>query len=417
VTVEAVANIRFKDDATSLLIAGGRFLGKKHEEIKKTAQETLESNLRGVIGTLTVEDLIKDRDKFRQAVLSEAGEDLARLGMQIDVFNPQSIDDEQGYIQALGRKRTAEVVRDADIGEAEAMAEARKKSTDARRQAEIVAQDNEKQEQEAVKNKNVAVQQYNAEVAKETAVADQAGPLSTASERKKVVKAETEVDEERVKAEILVEQQRILKEQKAQEAAIVVPAKAAADATIRQAEGYKQAEISKADGDKSAIMARADASSHKMKVEGQGEADAVRAKGLAEAEVILKTGVAKAEALRKAAEAYREFGDAALTLEMMKAAPPVVEAFAPVFSAITAHLGNIDHLNVYDAGGNGEGKDGALARLAGQAPNILLDLAQQLQARGIDIRTLAQSAGIDLGKLLGSSASGGATKTPPPAQE
>jgi flotillin len=154
-----------------------------------------------------------------------------------------------------------------------------------------------------------------------------------------------------------------------------------------------------------------------MKVEGVGEADAVRAKGLAEAEVILKTGVAKAEALRKAAEAYREFGDAALTLEMMKAAPPVVEAFAPVFSAITAHLGNIDHLNVYDAGGNGGDKDGALARLAGQAPNILLDLTQQLQARGIDITTLARSAGIDLSRLLGSSASGGATKTPPPAQE
>jgi flotillin len=297
------------------------------------------------------------------------------------------------------------------------MAEARKKSTDARRQAEIVAQDNEKQEQEAVKFKNVAVQQYSAEVAKETAIAEQAGPLSTASERKKVVKAETEVDEERVKAEILVEQQRILKEQKAQEAAVVVPAKAAADATIRQAEGYKLAEIAKADGDKSAIMARADAASHKMKVEGLGEADAIRARGLAEAEVILQTGIARAEALRKAAEAYREFGDAALTLEMMKAAPPVVEAFAPVFSAMTAHLANIDHLNVYDAGGNGGGKDGALARLAGQAPNILLDLTQQLQARGIDIRTLAQSAGIDLGKLLGSAESRGAAKKAPPPRE
>ncbi len=132
ITVEALANIRFKDDADSLLIAGGRFLGKTAQDIRQTAQETLESNLRGVIGRLTVEELINDREKFRTEVLKEAGEDLARLGIQIDVFNPQSITDTQGYIEALGKKRTAEVQRDAAIGEAEAQAEAKKRSTKSR---------------------------------------------------------------------------------------------------------------------------------------------------------------------------------------------------------------------------------------------------------------------------------------------
>jgi flotillin len=169
VTVEAVANIRFKDDAESLLAAGGRFLDKSAADIERTARETLEANLRGVVGRLTVEEIIMDRDAFRQKVLEEAGEDLARLGMQIDVFNPQSITDSMLYIEALGKKRTAEVHRDARIGEAEAQSEAKKKASDAERAAEVVAQENERQMAEAKKNANVAKQQYEAELATETA--------------------------------------------------------------------------------------------------------------------------------------------------------------------------------------------------------------------------------------------------------
>jgi len=164
VTVEAVANIRFRDDAESLLAAGGRFLDKSHTDIERTARETLEANLRGVVGRLTVEEIIQDREAFRQKVLEEAGEDLARLGMQIDVFNPQSITDSMQYIMALGKKRTAEVHRDARIGEAEAQSEAKKKASDAERAAEVVAQENERQMAEARKNADVAKQQYAAEV-------------------------------------------------------------------------------------------------------------------------------------------------------------------------------------------------------------------------------------------------------------
>jgi len=183
VTVEAVANIRFKDDAQSLLAAGSRFLGMRGDEVQAVARETLEANLRGVVGTLTVDELIKDRDAFRQQVLREAAEDLSRLGMQIDVFNPQSITDQWGYIEALGKRRTAEVKRDAAIGEAEAEADAKKKATDADRDAEVVAQNNEKLKAEAVKNADVAKQQYNAEVARETAITEQAGPLRSRLKR------------------------------------------------------------------------------------------------------------------------------------------------------------------------------------------------------------------------------------------
>lgn len=393
VTVEAVANIRFKDDAQSLLAAGSRFLGMPNANVQSVARETLEANLRGVVGTLTVDQLIRDREAFRQQVLREAGEDLARLGMQIDVFNPQSITDLQGYIEALGKKRTAEVKRDATIGEAEALAEAKKKSTDAERDAEVVAMENERLKAEARKNTEVAKQVYQAEIAKESAVTAQVGPLTTAVELQKVVVAEVKIEEERSRSQINVEQQNILREQKSQEAEIVVPAKAKADAQVREAEGYKVSQVARADGDKYATIARADAEKHKRTAEGSGQAEALRATGLAEADVIEKQGLAKAVSISELAKAYQQFNQAAITLEVLKVLPQTVESLGTVFGSIAAPMGNIDKLVVVDSGGGADGQ-GALNRFTKTGPLMLLQLVEQAKAVGIDVSDLINKLGI-----------------------
>ena len=404
VTVEAVANIRFKDDAHSLLAAGARFLGMSHEQVQNVARETLESNLRGVVGTLTVDQLIKDRDAFRQKVLGEAGEDLARLGMQIDVFNPQSITDEQGYIEALGKKRTAEVKRDASIGEAQALAEAKKFATDAEREAEVVAQENERMEAEAQKNTEVAKQTYQAEIAHQMALTEQAGPLASAEQRQKVTIAEVKIEEERSRSQISVEEQNILREQKSQEAVIVVPAKAKADAQVKEAEGYKISQQSRADGDKYATIARADAEQHKRKVEGEGmaaatkvtglaDADVIQSKGLAEADVIEKQGLAKAVSINELAKAYQQFNEAALTLEVLKVLPQAIQSLGSVFGSIAAPMGNIDKLVVVDSGGNGK-DDSALNRFSKVGPTMMFQFMEQAKAAGIDIGELLGKIGI-----------------------
>ena len=408
VTVEAVANIRFKDDAQSLLAAGSRFLGMQPQQVQSVARETLEANLRCVVGTLTVDQLIKDRDAFRQQVLREAADDLARLGMQIDVFNPQSITDIQGYIEALGKKRTAEVKRDATIGEAEALAEAKKRSTDADRAAEVVAQENERLMLEAQKNTKVAGQTYAAEIAKQTAITEQAGPLATASERQKVIVAEVKIEEERSRAQISVEEQNILREQKSQEAEVVVPAKAKADAQVREAEGYKMAEISRADGDKYGTIARADAEQHKRSAEGLGQAEALKATGLAEADVIERQGLARAVTVSELAKAYQQFNQAALTLELLKVLPNVVESLGTVFGAIAAPMGNIDKLVVVDSGGDGEGK-GALNRFTKTGPLMLFQFLEQAKAAGIDVSGLIAKLGITTDDLVAA-----APKSEPP---
>ncbi len=416
VTVEAVANIRFKDDAQSLLAAGARFLGMHPEMISSMARETLEANLRGVVGTLTVDQLIKDREAFRQQVLGEAGEDLARLGMQIDVFNPQSITDEQGFIEALGKKRTAEVKRDAAIGEAQAQSEAKKKATDAEREAEVVAQENLRLMSQAQKNTEVARQKYQAEISTEKAVTEQAGPLSSAGERQKVVVAEVKIEEERSRAQIHVEEQNILREQKSQEAEVVVPAKAQADASIRSAEGYKQSEVARADGDKYAVIARADAEQHKRAAEGVGlasatkatgfaEAEVAQSKGLAEAMVIEKQGLARAVTVSELAKAYQQFNQAALTLEVLKVLPQTVQALGSVFGSIAAPMGNIDKLVVVDSGG-GSDNQGALNRFAKTGPTMIFQFLEQAKAAGIDLSELMKKIGVRTEDLLGGAETG-----------
>ncbi len=256
-----------------------------------------------------------------------------------------------------------------------------------------MAQDNEKLKAEAQKNTQVAIQSYQAEIARETAVTEQAGPLATANERQKVIVSEVKIEEERSRAQIFVEEQNILREQKSQEAMIVVPAKAKADAQIREAEGYKMSETARADGDKYATIARADAQQHKLSAEGTGQATAYKATGLAEADVIEKQGLARAVSISELAKAYQQFNEAAITLEVLKVLPQTIQSLSAVFGAIAAPMGNIDKLVVVDSGGEGDGK-GALNRFTKTGPLMLFQMMEQAKAAGIDVSALLGKLGI-----------------------
>lgn len=117
-SVQAVANVKIRSDHQSLVAAAERFLGRSPEEIKQIAYKNLEGHLRSIVGRLTMEEIVRDRAKFNQEVLNEAASDLAKTGLGVDVLTIQRVADPEGYIEALGKKRTAEVKRDAQIGEA-----------------------------------------------------------------------------------------------------------------------------------------------------------------------------------------------------------------------------------------------------------------------------------------------------------
>ena len=109
VSVKAVANVKIKGDDQSLRAAAERFLGMPQEEFHRLVFQTLEGHLRAILGTLTVEEINNDRQSFAQKLTSEAAVDLEKMGIGLDALTIQEISDEEGYLDALGKRRTAEV--------------------------------------------------------------------------------------------------------------------------------------------------------------------------------------------------------------------------------------------------------------------------------------------------------------------
>lgn len=117
-TVESVANIKIAGEMPLLGNAIERLLGKSRDEVKRIAQETLEGNLRGVLATMTPEELNEDRERFESGLIEEADDDLRKLGLVLDTLKIQNISDEKGYLDSIGRKKNAEIQKSARIAEA-----------------------------------------------------------------------------------------------------------------------------------------------------------------------------------------------------------------------------------------------------------------------------------------------------------
>jgi len=183
ISVKAVANVKIKSDDTSLRAAAERFLGMPSDQIQKVIFQTLEGHLRAILGTLTVEEVNSDRQSFAQKLTSEAAQDLERMGIGVDVLTVQEISYEEGYLDALGKKRTAEVKRDGTIGEAEAMRDSKIKSAMAMQEGEKAKYDSDANIAGAQREFNIKQAQFLAEVETQKAMAAQAGPLAQAKAR------------------------------------------------------------------------------------------------------------------------------------------------------------------------------------------------------------------------------------------
>ncbi|HEX5082770.1 MAG TPA: SPFH domain-containing protein [Blastocatellia bacterium] len=173
-------------------------------EVQRVIFQTLEGHLRSILGTLTVEEINNDRQSFAQKLTSEAAVDLERMGIGVDVLTIQEISDEEGYLDALGKRRTAEVKRDAQIGESEAMRDSKIKASVAMQEGEKVKLESEANIAESQRSMEVKKAQYLAEIERERATAEQAGPLASARARQAVVVEEIRVDKARTQEQIAV---------------------------------------------------------------------------------------------------------------------------------------------------------------------------------------------------------------------
>jgi len=423
VSVKAVANVKIRSDETSLYSAVERFLGMSHDQIQRVIFQTLEGHLRSILGTLTVEEINNDRQSFAQKLTSEAATDLEKMGLGVDVLTIQEISDEEGYLDALGKKRTAEVKRDGTIGEAEATRDAKIKSSLALQEGERAKYGAEAEIAQAQRDFNIRQAQYQAETETQKAKAAQAGPLADAQARQGVVAEEVKVERIRTQEMIAVQEQEVARRQKELEATVIKPAEAERQAAIVRAEGEKQSAILEAEGRRSALIAMAEAEQEKLRKEGMGRAAAVEAEGkaealkieaigLAQAKAIEAQGTAEATAILRKAEAWKQFNDAAKLQTVLEKLPAIIQASTGVFGAVAAPLGNIDKLVVIDQGNGGSdsGSTG-LARLAKTGPTVVFNLLQQLEALGLNLPGILNQLGV---QTNGGQSSAG--PTPPPAE-
>ena len=406
VSVKAVANVKIRSDDTSLQAAAERFLSMTHDQIRQVIFQTLEGHLRSILGTLTVEEINNDRQSFAQKLTSEATADLEKMGLGVDVLTIQEISDEEEYLNALGKRRTAEVKRDATIGEAEATRDAKIKSSLALQEGERARFSADAEIAQAQRDFAIRQAQYQAEIETEKARAAQAGPLSQAKARQGVVAEEVKIDRQRTQEMISVQEQEVLRKQKELDATVIKPAEADRQSVIVRAEGAKQAAILEAEGRRAAVIATAEAEQEKLRKEGVGRAAAVEAEGkaealkieaigLAQAKAIEAQGVAEATAILRKADAWKQFNDAAKLQTILEKLPAILQSSSGVFGAVAAPLGNIDKLVVIDQGsaGSSSGSSG-LERLAKTSPAVVFSLLQQLEALGLSLPSVLQQLGI-----------------------
>jgi flotillin len=343
ITVDGIAQIKIGSDDTSIATAAEQLLDKTPEEIQYVAIQTLQGHLRAIIGLMTVEEVYKDREAFAQRVLEVAVDDLAGIGLQIVSFTIKEISDEKGYLDALGRPEIAAKLRDARRAEAQAEQEATEKEQSA-----------EKAKAGYTKEANVAKAHYDAEVARERAVAERAQAISLAEQDKTL-------EERRAEAARAAAERRD-KELDAEE-------RRPADASLYRAE--QEASATRATG-----FAEADVD-RKM---GEAEAAADKARGLAGADVTKAQLLAEAEGRRQLAEALNAYKAGALRLvlgqALLERVPEVAESFGEAFA-------NIEQIRLIDIGGasaRGEGVEGPVERFLDTLPNTLFKFLQGVSA-------------------------------------
>ncbi len=312
VAVQGVATFKIGADDESIRNAAERFLEAQEQEVDSIVKNVLEGSLRSIVGTLTVEELNLDRQKFQQAVQDAAKGDLATSGLQIDSFTIQAIRDESGYMELIGQQETARRERDARMAKAAADQEAAVREAEAEQIKINAARD-------------VALRR--AETETQTAAAQaraaQAGPLAEAEATQEVTRKQTEL----AQLEAARTEQELV-------ATTVRPAEAEAEAQIRRAEGAKGAAIAQAQGDAERVKLAGEAQARVVEVTAEATAKQTTLEGNAEAGIVLSKGEAEAKALALRAEAYRQFNEAAIIQTVLSMLPDIVRAAAEPMASI-----------------------------------------------------------------------------------
>ncbi|MEH7886431.1 flotillin family protein [Bacillus sp. JJ1609] len=383
VMADGTAIIKIGGSISEIATAAEQFLGKTKEDRENEAKEVLEGHLRSILGSMTVEEIYKNRDKFSQEVQRVASQDLAKMGLVIVSFTIKDVRDKNGYLDSLGKPRIAQVKRDADIATADAEKETRIKKAEADKEAKKAEFERATEIAEAEKINGLKMAEFRREQDIAKARADQAYDLENARAQQEVTEQEMQVKIIERQKQIELEEKEILRRERQYDSEVKKKADADRYAVEQSAAADKAKQIAEADANKYRIEAMARAEAERIRMDGLAKAEAERAQGETEAEIIRLKGIAEAEAKEKIAEAFEQFGQAAILDMILKMLPEYAKQVA-------APLGNIDKITVVDTGGSDA--NGGANKVTGYATNLMATLQESLKASsGIDVKELIEN--------------------------
>jgi flotillin len=370
VKVDGVAQIKVKGDDISIRTSAEQFLGKATDEIRNIATQTLEGHLRAILGTMTVEEIYQNRDAFASKVQEVAAGDMANMGLGIVSFTIRDIRDTQGYLDALGKPRIAQVKRDAQIAQAEADRDAMIKSSQATQAGQEAKFAADSKIAEAQREYQTNVAGYQAVVNQKKAEADLAYDLQKFKTGQLVKAEEVQVQIVEKQKQIELQQQEILRKQRQLEADVQKPADAERYRVETLANATKFQLETEAAGTASATKAKGFANADVSKATGIAEAEANKARGLAEASVIEAQGKATASAMQAKADSFKNYNEAAVIEMIMRVMPEIA-------GKISEPLSKMDKMVIINSG-NGSG--GGASKLTGDVTQIISQLPPVLEA-------------------------------------
>jgi flotillin len=370
VRVDGVAQTKVKGDDISIATASEQFLGKTQDEIRNIATQTLEGHLRAILGTMTVEEIYQNRDAFASKVQEVAAGDMANMGLSIVSFTIRDIRDGQGYLDALGKPRIAQVKRDAIIAQAEADRDSQIRSAQAKQAGQEAQFAADTKIAEAQRDYQSNVAQYQATVNQQKAQADLAYDLQKFKTGQLVKAEEVQVSIIEKQKQIELQQQEILRRQRELEATVQKPADAERYRVETLANARKFQLETEAAGSASATKATGFAGADVTRATGVAEAEANKARGLAEASVIEAQGKATASAMQAKAESFKQYNEAAV-IEM------IVRVLPDVAGKISEPLSKMEKMVIINSG---SGPGGGASKLTGDVTTIISQLPPILES-------------------------------------
>ena len=356
VTVEAVAQIKVKSDVESILTASEQFLTKTDQEREGLIRLVMEGHLRGIIGQLTVEEIVKQPEMVGERMRATCADDMSKMGLEVISFTIKEVRDKNEYITNMGKPDVARIKRDADVATVEAERDTAIKRAAATREAAVAkAQADQERvlaetlsqakQAEAQRDLEVKKAQYLEVTKKQQAQADKAYDIQANVMQQQVIAESVRVQQVEKEGQVKVQEAEINRREKELIATVL-----------------KQAEI-----ERQRIETLAMAEKQRLMVEAEGHASSIRQQGEAEAEIIFKKGEAEAKAMNVKAEAFQEYNQAAVIDKLLTGLPEVVKALA-------SPLANVDKITIVSTG-NGEAAGlnkitGDLTKMAAQVPAL-----------------------------------------------